>query len=199
MVGLLVPVGRITGDDLIELGRLARVYGQAELRLTVQQNVLLPHVPSDRVPALLREPLLQRLSPDPSPWLRGLVACTGSDYCHFSLIDTKSEALALSEALDARYTLEQPVRLHWSGCPHACGQHKIADVGFEGARVRTADGIVSAASLSSGGRLGANATLAEDRLSKQPIVDLPEQVAAEIARLFGPQAIRPRLAPDASL
>lgn len=199
VVGLLVPVGRISGDDLIELGRLARVYGQAELRLTVQQNVLLPHVPSDRVPALLREPLLQRLSPDPSPWLRGLVACTGSDYCHFSLIDTKGEALALSEALAARYTLEQPVRLHWSGCPHACGQHKVADVGFEGARVRTADGIVSAASLSSGGRLGANATLAEDRLSKQPIVDLPEQVAAEIARLFGPQAIRPRGAPDTSL
>ena len=92
VVGCLVPVGRITGDQLIEFGRLARVHGEGELRLTVQQNVLIPYVRESRIGALLGEPLLVTFSPNPSPWMRSVVTCTGSDFCHFSLIDTKAAA-----------------------------------------------------------------------------------------------------------
>ncbi|MDE2766066.1 MAG: S41 family peptidase [Chloroflexota bacterium] len=70
VVGCLVPVGRVSGDDLIEFGRLAAEYGSAELRLTVQQNVLIPNVPDERLGALLAEPLLGTYSPKPSPWIR---------------------------------------------------------------------------------------------------------------------------------
>ena len=197
-LGMLVPVGRITGDDLIELSRLARVYGQAEIRLTVQQNVLIPHVPPDALDALLAEPLLAKYSAQPSGFLRGLIACTGMDYCHFSLIDTKSEALALAQALDERYEALQRIRVHWSGCPHSCGQQKVADIGLEGARVRTDDGIVSAASVVQGGRLGTDAKLAEPALPKTPTPDLPELVAAQIIETLGPGAIRARLRADAA-
>ena len=195
-VGLLVPVGRIRGEDLIELGRLAKRYGEAEARLTVQQNVIIPHVPDERLDALLAEPLLQRYSPQPSGFTRGLVACTGIDYCHFSLIDTKEEALALARSLDERYEAAEPVRIHWSGCPHACGQHKIADVGLEGARVRTEAGeIVPAASIVAGGRLGAEARMGAAAAGKTPVGDLPELVAAQIAETLGADAIRPLPAP----
>ena len=196
-VGMLVPVGRIAGDDLIELSRLARVYGQAEVRLTVQQNVMIPHVDPSRLPELLAEPLLARYSPEPSGFLRGLVACTGMDYCHFSLIDTKEEALKLARALDERYEARQRIRMHWSGCPHSCGQQKIADIGLEGARVRLDDEIVAAASVVQGGRLGAEARLAEPSLAKTPTPELPELVAAQIIETLGPEAIRPRNAATA--
>ena len=195
-VGLLVPVGRIRGEDLIELGRLAKRYGGAEARLTVQQNLIIPHVPDERLEALLAEPLLQRYPPQPSGFTRGLVACTGIDYCHFSLIDTKEEALALARALDERYEAAAPIRIHWSGCPHACGQHKIADVGLEGARVRTDEGeIVAAASVVAGGRLGAGARMGTAAAGKTPVGDLPELVAAQIAETLGADAIRPLPAP----
>ena len=195
-VGLLVPVGRIRGGDLIELGRLAKRYGGAEARLTVQQNLIIPHVPDERLDALLAEPLLQRYQPQPSGFTRGLVACTGIDYCHFSLIDTKEEALALARALDERYEAAAPIRIHWSGCPHACGQHKIADVGLEGARVRTDEGaIVPAASVVAGGRLGAGARMGTAAAGKTPVGDLPELVAAQIAETLGTDAIRPLPAP----
>ena len=134
VVGCLVPVGRITGDQLIEFGRLARIYGEGELRLTVQQNVLIPHVPEARLGALLKEPLLQTFSPDPSPWMRSVVTCTGTEYCHFSLIDTKGEALKLARALDERYEIDAPVRLQMSGCPHSCGQHRAGEIGLLGSR-----------------------------------------------------------------
>ena len=58
-VGLHVPDGRITGAQLRELARLSEDYGAGELRLTVDQNVVLPYVPVGRVPALFDEPLLE--------------------------------------------------------------------------------------------------------------------------------------------
>ena len=136
VVGCLVPVGRVSGDDLVEFGRLAAEYGTAELRLTVQQNVLIPDVADDRLKALLEEPLLASYSPQPSPWVRSLVTCTGNDYCRFSLIDTKNEALELARALDERYAIDEPVRIQMSGCPQACGQHRAGEIGLLGDRVR---------------------------------------------------------------
>ncbi len=191
-VGLLVPVGRITGDDLTELSRLARVHGKAEIRLTVQQNVLIPHVAPGSLPGLLNEPLLAKYSFNPSGFLRGLVACTGIDYCHFSLIDTKGEALKLARALDDRYEALQRVRIHWSGCPHSCAQQKVADVGLEGARVRIDNEIVHAASVVQGGRLGEDAVLAQPAAPKTPTPQLPEIVADQIRATLGPGAIRLR-------
>ena len=191
-VGMLVPVGRSTGDDLIELSRLARVYGRAEIRLTVQQNVMIPHVDPDLLPELMAETLLQTYSPEPAGFVRGLVACTGIDYCHFSLIDAKGEALELARALDEKYEALERVRIHWSGCVHSCAQHKVADVGLEGAKLRVGDEIVAAASVVAGGRLGADAQLAETCAPKTATTELPELVAAQIIQTLGAGAIRRR-------
>ena len=192
VVGCLVPVGRITGDQLIEFGRLARLYGEGELRLTVQQNVLIPHVLEARLGALLREPLLQTFSPDPSPWMRSVVTCTGTEYCHFSLIDTKGEALKLARALDERYEIDAPVRLQMSGCPHSCGQHRAGEIGLLGSRVRRGETIVDAADLFVGGSLGEDAAHGE-RVSTGVLVgDLPEAVAGSLRALRGGQAVRVR-------
>ena len=91
-VGLSVPTGRTCADDMTELARLALVYGSGAIRLTVSQNVIIADVPEANLTALLDEPLLSRLSPDPGPFTRGLVSCTGNDYCNLALIETKSSA-----------------------------------------------------------------------------------------------------------
>jgi ferredoxin-nitrite reductase len=192
IVGCCVPVGRITGDDLLEFARLAAVYGAAELRLTVQQNILVPHVSPERVDELLAEPLLQRYSPRPSPFLRGLVSCTGNDYCHFSLIDTKGRALELARALDREYEADRALRIHLSGCPHACGQHRIADVGLQGDRVRIDGEIVDAAHVFAGGCLGREAQLAEPVQSGVPVEELPGLVIRQVRERFGADAVRRR-------
>ena len=173
VVGCLVPVGRVSGDDLIEFGRLAAAYGTAELRLTVQQNVLIPNVPDERLGALLAEPLLETYSPKPSPWVRSVVTCTGNDYCHFSLIDTKAEALKLASALEERYEIDEPVRIQMSGCPHACGQHRASEIGLLGDRKRVDGEVLDAADVFAGGCLGDDARLGERTAEGVLTPDLP--------------------------
>ena len=192
IVGCLVPVGRITGDQLNEFGRLARIHGEGELRLTVQQNVLIPHVRESRLDALLAEPLLETFSPEPSPWMRSVVTCTGTEYCHFSLIDTKGEALKLARALDERYEIDAPVRLQMSGCPHSCGQHRAGEIGLLGSRVRRDEAIVDAADLFVGGSLGEDAALGERVTTGVLVDDLPETVAGALRSLRGSEAVRVR-------
>ncbi|MDE2696689.1 MAG: precorrin-3B synthase [Chloroflexota bacterium] len=192
VVGCLVPVGRVSGDDLIEFGRLAAEYGTAELRLTVQQNVLIPNVPDESLGALLAEPLLATYSPKPSPWIRSMVTCTGNDYCHFSLIDTKAEALRLAGALEERYEIDEPVRIQMSGCPHACGQHRAGEIGLLGDRKRVDGEILGAADIFAGGCLGEEAQLGERIAEGVLTPDLPEAVAAQLRSLRGSGALRER-------
>jgi len=191
-VGCLVPVGRITGDGLIEFGRLAREYGTAELRLTVQQNILIPNVPSDRIDSLLQEPLLQTYSPTPSAFIRAMVSCTGNDFCAFALIDSKGEATRLAAALEERYEIApdaEPVRIQMSACPHACGQHRAGEVGLLGGRKRVDGQIIDVADIFTGGRLGDDPRLADVAAPAVPTLDLPEAVAEQIRAVRGSDAL----------
>lgn len=161
-VGLVVPVGRVTAEQLRELARLADEYGQREVRLSTEQNVVIPHVPDARLKALLAEPLLQEWRPDADPALRGLIACTGTEFCNLALIETKARALHVANALHDRLPPDRPLKIRWSGCPAGCGNHHAADVGLQGKRIRLADGrVVEAVTISAGGRTGPEARPAE--------------------------------------
>ncbi|MFN5967303.1 MAG: ferredoxin--nitrite reductase, partial [Pseudanabaena sp.] len=75
-VGLQIPVGRMYAPDMFEFARLADVYGNGDIRLTVEQNLLITNVSDEQVPALLQEPLLQKFPVNPDNLMRGLVSCT---------------------------------------------------------------------------------------------------------------------------
>ena len=177
-VGCLVPVGRIDGDDLIEFGRLAREYGSSELRLTNNQNMLIVNVPNDALMALLQEPLLQKYSPHPPNWSRRTVSCTGIDFCHFSLIDTKAAAVAFSAAMERLMPVSKALRVHWSGCQHGCGQHQIGDLGFMASNVRIKNETVEATDVYAGGQPGSDPRLGTRIMQDVPLTELPERIAA---------------------
>lgn len=72
---ILILVGRVQADDMDELARIADEYGLGELRLTVEQNIIIPNIENAKLEALLKEPLLKnRFSPEPPILMRGLVA-----------------------------------------------------------------------------------------------------------------------------
>ncbi|MBI2016665.1 MAG: ferredoxin--nitrite reductase, partial [Candidatus Rokubacteria bacterium] len=155
-VGLKTPVGRVTGDQLLELARLAERYGRGEVRFTPAQNVLLPHVPDARLGDLTQEPLLKELPYNPAEVRRGLVACTGTDFCNLALIDTKTRALALARDFERRLPAVRPITVRWSGCPASCGNHHTADVGLQGCKVKVDGKIVDGVHVFVGGRGGAD-------------------------------------------
>ena len=92
-VGCSVPVGRMHGIELIELARLAETYGDGDVRIGTDQNFVISGVPEDRLDDLLAERLLQTYSPFPGPFERGVVACTGSEFCRFAVVETKERAV----------------------------------------------------------------------------------------------------------
>jgi ferredoxin-nitrite reductase len=173
-VGLHVPMGRLDAEGMEELSRLAKTYGSGELRFSESQNVILANVPADQLDALRGEPLLERFRIDPSPLQAEAVSCTGNRYCSFALIPTKSTAQAVLEELEQRITLPHAVRMHWTGCPNACGQPYVGQIGLIGAKARKDGEMVEAAKIFVGGSMGAEPRLAELREKAVPLTDLPE-------------------------
>ena len=194
-VGLHVPVGRLNVPEMRELARLAEVYGSGELRLTVEQNVLIPNVPDSRVGPLLQEPLLKKFSPNPGPLQRGLVSCTGNQFCNFALIETKNRAVALMEELEAELEIPQTVRIHWTGCPNSCGQPQVADIGLMGTTVRKDGKPVEAVDIYMGGVVGKDAKLGECVRKGIPCEDLKPVLVELLIEHFG---ARPRRDPSAA-
>lgn len=182
-VGLSVVTGRLHPDQMTELARLADQYGRGRVRLTISQNAIVPDVPVPAVPALLREPLLHDLSPAPSPFLRGMVACTGTDYCNLAQIETKGYAVRTSQALHQILGANhRPVTIHWSGCPAGCGNHQAADIGVRGLRTNVGGEIIDAVAIYTGGRTGPGATAGEEVLDMVPCDERLPHVIAELIR-----------------
>jgi ferredoxin-nitrite reductase len=184
-VGLSVPMGRLDAAAMAELARLARSFGSGELRLTEAQNALIVNVPADRLEALLAEPLLQRFSPSPGALMAEAVSCTGNAYCSFALIPTKSTAQAVLEELERRVELPHAVRTHWTGCPNACGQPYMGEIGLMGAKARHEGQMVEAAKIFLGGDLGAEPRLAELHDKGVPLAQLTDVLEDLLVERFG--------------
>jgi ferredoxin-nitrite reductase len=181
-VGLCVPVGRLAAEGLFELVRLAREYGADPadaLRLTHQQNVVLPWIPSERVPALLDEPLARTLSPEPTLFTRGLQTCTGKEFCGLAKVHTKSRAVEISRFLNEHVVSNghgDDFRLHFAGCSSSCAQHQIADIGIEGVLKKVDGEFVEAMDIRVGGRLGPEPRFGDVVVRKVAHWDLNEKL-----------------------
>jgi ferredoxin-nitrite reductase len=192
-VGLHVPVGRLWAQDFFELARLAEVYGSSEVRLTVEQNVILVNVPDIALEALLSEPLLERFMLNPAPLTRSLVSCTGAQFCNFALIETKQRALAIAHALEAELEIPRSVRIHWTGCPNSCGQPQVAEIGLMGTKTRKDGQTVEGVDLYMGGKVGKNAHLGSCVRKGIACDDLKPVLRDLLIEQFG---ARPRQAAD---
>jgi nitrite reductase (NADH) large subunit len=189
-VGHCVPVGRINTKQMRGVADLADRYGTGEIRLTVGQNVILPGVPDAKIGDLTEEPLLQELSYNPSAVMRGLVSCTGIDYCHMALIETKGWAIEVAKQLEKKLGADlekvKPLSIHWSGCPAGCGLHQVSTIGLQGCRSRTANGeIVDAAHVFVGGSTGPKARIATELMHDVPcdqLVDSLKSLVKHAAR-----------------
>jgi len=199
-VGCSVPVGRMSGIELVEAARLARTYGDGTLRLGTDQNFVLTGVPEDRVDDLLGEELLAKYSPFPGPFERGVVACTGSEFCRFAVVETKERAVTWARWLDAQLAGDATgpgggardaaaggrdagiIRMHFSGCPASCAQPQIADIGFRGDTAHVEERIVEAVDIGMGGSLGPDAAFIDWVANARPVDDVPHALLRVVRR-----------------
>lgn len=137
-LGVGVPVGRLSSKQLHALADLATNYGKGELRLTVWQSAIIPHISDAFVETAKRAVVRMGFYHEASLATGGIIACTGNQGCKYSGADTKANAITLMKYLGTRVTLESPVNIHFTGCPNSCAQHYCGDLGFVG--VKLADG-----------------------------------------------------------
>jgi ferredoxin-nitrite reductase len=201
-VGCSVPVGRMNGIDLVEAARLASTYGDGTLRLGTDQNFILTGIPENRLDDLLAEALLAKYSPFPGPFERGVVACTGNEFCRFAVTETKERAVGWARKLDAALAGEPVVteapgadghrsrpgsdagiiRMHFSGCSASCAQPQIADIGFRGETAHVEERIVEAVDIGMGGSLGTDAGFIDWVENARPVDDVPDALLRVVRR-----------------
>jgi ferredoxin-nitrite reductase len=169
-VGVAMPVGQTTPKQLLRVAELAELYGSGEIRLTVWQNFIIPNVPDAYVGTVRKA--LRRIGFDTeqSRLRGGLVACTGNSYCKFAQANTKWHALDLADYLEKKLTLDQPLNIHLTGCPHSCAQHYMGDIGLLATKVRGAE----AYHVFIGGGFGANQAVGRQVFSGIPFEELKQ-------------------------
>jgi len=180
-VGAAVLRGRITPAQMHAAADLADGFASGQLRTTTMQNLLIINVPAARATSLAGELDAAGLRVGGSPFWRGVVACSGTEFCKLAITETKSYARWLVEEMEDRLPeFDQDLRLHVTGCPNSCGQHWIADVGIEGKKMRVDGRMVDAYYFCVGGGLGEHAGFA------RPVGFrcLAEEVPDALARLL---------------
>jgi sulfite reductase (ferredoxin) len=141
-VGASVLRGRLSGDQLHALADLAEKHGDGHLRCTIMQNIILVNIRNENVRALIADLKDVDIDVEVSPFWRGAIACTGTEFCKLAIAETKGFAKWLvSEMEDRLPGFDQQIKLHVTGCTNSCGQHWIADIGLEGKKLKK-DGVM---------------------------------------------------------
>ncbi|PSC71680.1 ferredoxin-nitrite reductase [Micractinium conductrix] len=160
--GANVPAGRMLAADFHALADAANKYGDGSVRFTVEENVVIPNVPEAKLAEMQAEPIFQRFPIHAGPLLRGLVSCTGSQFCPLALIETKNRALEVVRELEAQLDIPATVRIHVTGCPNSCGQAQVGDIGLMGAPAKLDGKAVEGVKIFLGGKIGENPDLAKE-------------------------------------
>ncbi|MBI2173781.1 MAG: nitrite/sulfite reductase [Candidatus Omnitrophica bacterium] len=168
-IGVPVLVGRITSAQMKRMADLSRRYADGKtLRLTNRQNLLLLNVLEANVEKTLAGLSQVGLSINAHPIRRSVVTCTGTEFCKLAITETKARSRQIVEYLEKQVPLEEPLRLHITGCPNACAQYQIAHIGLMGSKTKVDGQIVDAYDILVGGQLGSAAAFNHPLVRKVP-------------------------------
>lgn len=177
-IGVVLPVARLTAEQMRGLSTIARDLGDGDIRLTVWQNLLISGVADENV--TLAEAAIEKvgLTTKATSIRAGLVACTGNVGCRFSASDTKRHAEEIAQWCEARVDLDGPVNIHLTGCHHSCAQHYISEIGLLACKVATSDDgdRVEGYHIYVGGGFGPNAALGREIYRDVKAEDAPHTV-----------------------
>ena len=192
-IGVVLPVGKMTADQMRGLAQVARDLGDGDIRLTVWQNLIISGVRSADVATAQACIEALGLSTNATSIRAGLVACTGNVGCKFAASDTKRHAEEIARWCESRVALDSPINIHLTGCHHSCAQHYIGDIGLLACKVQTSeDGdAIEGYHVHVGGGFGPDAAIAPEIYRDVKAEDAPRLVGrmlkAYLAHRASPQ------------
>jgi sulfite reductase (ferredoxin) len=176
-VGAAVLRGRIYPEQMLAAADLAERFATGELRTTNMQNLVIVNVPQHNAEAIARGLDAAGLRVAASPFWRGAIACSGTEFCKLAITETKGFSRWLVQELEERLPeFDQDLKLHVSGCPNSCGQHWIADIGIEGKKLKVDGRMVDAYYFCLGGSVGKNQTIARPIGYRCSAAEVPDAI-----------------------
>ncbi len=166
-VRVIIPRSEMTGEEAARFAAWAVTAGGGNVALTNRQNIELRDIPDANVAALTERLHAAGYRTSGFEHLPDIVSCVGTTLCNLAVSDTPNTYRRLMEAFaDDKELIETvgPLRINMNGCPNACGQHWIADIGLRGRRFRGEHGSEEGFSIFVGGRLDAAGHIAEHAL-----------------------------------
>ena len=148
-VTVYIPRGVLSPEEFLRLGGVFAEFGIPAVRLTFEQNILVPALHVSAPAAFYRA--LKQLGPDYTfeSFAGQLDCCIGATICKIGVLDTPKYGAVVGEALDryfeahpekrAKAALLLPELLHFSGCPNSCTAHEVARFGFQGCKKKIDD------------------------------------------------------------
>src|SRR5579859_5974080 len=181
-VGVPVHLGLVSGEQMTAVADLADRFG-GDVRITRLQNFDIAGGPEQQVDEAVAELASIGFPLDVNPVRAASLACTGEPHCNYSVTETKTRADALIQALERRFGGDVAgLRLHLDGCPHACAQHWVGDLGFQGTTVRDDQGKRRQAyDVFLRGGMGPGAAIARPVFRRVPTEELDEAVEGLVA------------------
>jgi ferredoxin-nitrite reductase len=182
-LGLVLPVGRLTSEQMRGLAEISERFGSGTIRFTVWQNLLISDVADRDVGICIAAINALGLGIEASAIRRGLVACTGNAGCKFAASNTKGHALRLADYLEARVAVDLPINIHLTGCHHSCAQHYVGDIGLLAAKVDRGEDSVEGYHVYIGGGAASTAEQAMAREYAKSVAfdDLPPLIERLLA------------------
>lgn len=178
-IGIKVLLGDFYTDKARLLANLVETYAAGEIRLTLRQNIVIPFVKQDLVPFFYIQ--LEKLGFVEAGYNKAvdITACPGTDTCNLGIASSTGIAAELEKVIAAeypQYLKNADLVIKISGCMNACGQHNMANIGFQGMTVRTPEKLVAPALqvLLGGGNLGNGNGAFADKVVKIPSKRGPE-------------------------
>ncbi|MBI2902443.1 MAG: nitrite/sulfite reductase [Candidatus Methylomirabilis oxyfera] len=180
--GIPILRGRITAEQMRVTADLADRYGTGELRITAMQNLVILNLRPRDADAFARGIERAGMRLHASPFWRGTIACTGTEFCKLALTETKGFAQWLVGELERRMPgFDQHVKIHVTGCPNSCGQHWIADIGIEGKKIKVDGTMVDAYYFCVGGAVGKHQSKARAVGYRCPAAEVPGAIERLLA------------------
>ncbi|MCF6347287.1 MAG: HEPN domain-containing protein [Flavobacteriaceae bacterium] len=178
-IGIKVLLGDFYTDKARLLANLVEKYAAGEIRLSLRQNILIPFVKEKLLKFFYTE--LEKLDFVEAGYNKtvDITACPGTDTCNLGIASSTGIAKELERVIKTEYPqyLEnKDLVIKISGCMNACGQHNMANIGFQGMSIRTPENFVVPAVqvLLGGGNLGNGKGHFADKVVKVPSKKGPE-------------------------
>jgi len=178
-IGVKVLLGDFYTDKARLLSDLVETYAAGELRLTLRQNIVIPFVKEALIPFFYTE--LKKLGFTELGYNKAvdITACPGTDTCNLGISSSTGIARELENIIKSEYPQylnNEDLVIKISGCMNACGQHNMANIGFQGMSIKTKNNLVAPALqvLLGGGNSGDGNGRFADKVIKIPSKRGPE-------------------------